>query len=122
MAGMDKEDDIASGDTIIFRESPPQTVRNSVNGDMYIDAPQRKPSKYAKLQYAALACGEFFRDELQFGNIETLSPRVAGYMKDLKELCFDALGDPSIADAAAIKRKVSVDVDDARTHHGAEEG
>ena len=70
-----------------------------------------KPSKYAKLQYAALACGEFFRDELRFGNIETLSPRVAGHMKDLKELCFDALGDPSIADAAAIKRKVSIETE-----------
>lgn len=72
-----------------------------------------KPSKYAKLQYAALACGEFFRDELRFGNIEDLSPRVAGYMKDLKKLCFDALGDPSVADAALIKRKVSVDIDNA---------
>ncbi len=71
-----------------------------------------KPSKYAQLQYAALACGEFFRDELRWGNIEILSPRVAKYMEDLKTLCFDALGDPSIADAAAIKRKVSVNVDE----------
>ena len=106
---MDKKNEVASGDPVIFREPPQQVIRSSINGDMYIDAPPLKPSKYARLQYATLACGEFFRDELQFGNIEVLSPRVAGYMKDLRDLCFDALDDPSIADAAAIKRKVSVD-------------
>lgn len=68
-----------------------------------------KPSKYARLQYAALACGEFFRDELTFGDIESLSPRIAQHMKTLRETCFDALGDPSIADADAIRRKVSVE-------------
>lgn len=75
-----------------------------------------KPSKYAKLQYAALACGEFFRDELQFGTIESLSPRIAAHMQTLRTLCFDALGDPSVADAAAIRRKVSVDVEESVIH------
>lgn len=74
-----------------------------------------KPSKYARLQYAALACAEFFRDELQMGDIESLSPRIAGYMKDLKTLCFDALGDPLVVDAAAIRRKVTTNDDKAAT-------
>ena len=76
----------------------------------------KQPSRYAKLQYAALACGEFFRDELIFGNIEDLSPRIAGHMKTLRAACFDALGDPSVADAAAIRRKVSVDVEESAMH------
>ena len=75
-----------------------------------------KPSKYAKLQYAALACGEFFRDELAFGNIESLSPRIAAHMQTLRTTCFDALGDPSVADAAAIRRKVSVNVEESAMH------
>lgn len=75
-----------------------------------------KPSKYAKLQYAALACGEFFRDELTFGNIESLSPRIAQHMQTLRTTCFDALGDPSVADAAAIRRKVSVNVEESAMH------
>lgn len=73
-------------------------------------ATAKQPSKYARLQYAALACGEFFRDELRFGNIESFSPRIAKHMQTLKNTCFDALGDPTIADAAAIRRKVSVNV------------
>lgn len=75
-----------------------------------------QPSKYTKLQYAALACAEFFRDELRFGNIESLSPRIAAHMETLKTTCFDALGDPSVADAAAIRRKVSVDVEESVMH------
>jgi hypothetical protein len=76
----------------------------------------KQPSKYAKLQYAALACGEFFRDELRFGNIEALSPRIAKHMETLKATCFDALGDPSVADAAEIRRRVSVDVAESVMH------
>ena len=78
----------------------------------------KQPSKYAKLQYAALACAEFFRDELQFGE-GLVSERIAGHFKTLKETCFDALGDISVADAAAIRRKVSVDVEES-TMHGKE--
>jgi len=73
----------------------------------------KRPSKYAKLQYAALACGEFFRDELRFGNIDSISPRIAAHMQTLKATCFDALGDPSVADAANIRRKVSIDVEES---------
>lgn len=68
-----------------------------------------KPSKYAQLQYAVLACGEFFRDELDFMHIGDTSPYLAKKMSELRTLCFDVLGDPSIADAARIKRKVTVD-------------
>lgn len=75
----------------------------------------KQPSKYAKLQYAALACAEFFRDELQFGE-ELLRPRIAGHYKTLKATCFDALGDISVADAAVIRRKVSVDVEESAMH------
>ncbi len=81
-----------------------------------VDAAMKKPSKYAMLQYAVLACGEFFRDELQFGNIAHLSPRVAQHMQSLKTTCFDALGDPSVADAAAIRRRVSVNVEESAMH------
>lgn len=68
-----------------------------------------RPSKYARLQYAALICGEFFRDELQFGNVAHLSPRIAQRMQELKTECFDALGDISVWDAEIIRRKISAE-------------
>jgi len=53
-------------------------------------------------EYALLKCGEFFRDEMLFGT-EHLPARFAEKFTELRALCFDALDEPSVADADDIR-------------------
>lgn len=53
-------------------------------------------------EYALLQCGEFFRDEMLLG---AQSERLAQKYAELRKLCFDALDEPSIADADEIRMR-----------------
>lgn len=56
-----------------------------------------------KQEHALLQCGEFFRDETLIFGDEHLPPRLAGKFAELRKLCFNALGNPSLKDADEIR-------------------
>lgn len=54
-------------------------------------------------EYALLTIAEWLRDEVRFGPVA--SARYQGKFEELRDLAFDALGDPSLKDADDIKRR-----------------
>ena len=55
-------------------------------------------------QSALLLCGEFFRDELEFYEP---SARLRRKFEKLRDIVFDALDNPTEADAVEIRRRFS---------------
>ena len=57
--------------------------------------------------HALLKCGDFFRDELQASTFDFMSEAMGARLRqrfgDLRALVFDALDNPSVADAYKIK-------------------
>ena len=54
----------------------------------------------AAQKYALLKCMEFFRDELYYGD---QTPRIEKRYRELRSMCAEALGNPSMTDAKRIE-------------------
>jgi hypothetical protein len=66
-------------------------------------AVSRRKLRRIHQEAALLRCGEFFRDELHFG--PPLTARQQETFRELCRLCFDALGNPSMAEVQKIKER-----------------